>query len=539
MKENSTSKIEIEVEYGVVSFDNKKYKLSPDFFESSNVIIFPDPNMKPNDPESAKNPQFNINFRYFIIKSIKVEDYENKGYNRTVFNITTINDYVTKYYGYTPDKYESKFKTETFTIESDIPYYEAQVMMEDTDDIYRKKLVRKVYENTIDDISSRSVEDVSIGRLLRLYNEPNRENAVYNSERCGFSVIIKMTDESYLDKVLNIFNKVDYGFVRYQLMKEEYTEIEVFIYSTSKHKRELDIAKVKQFIKGYLKCFDDSMQIKRFEVVQDKDLGLYHKFNITGHDNEVFNLQGGNVGIIYFRFTDKDNYNLAENVYEQTNESERVTESGKFSSPANRVIITLEIGIRNGITPRDCDGIFTELYDIELLENVSYIPEKYSYIKNLFNKYKPITYKETTLYNGRLIRGFGINPGFFNTLDEEEYFSWFRTALINLYRRLCFIDHTYKNQLFYGPFLNNMSDFIKFEFTNPIRTNKEEAPELTRVFFNVRLKPYINKNVKPDQVQQGLFEEVIKRIMDKNITISVPNLAVYEDIATDSVYNII
>ena len=84
-----------------------------------------------------------------------------------------------------------------------------------------------------------------------------------------------------------------------------------------------------------------------------------------------------------------------------------------------------------------------------------------------------------------------------------------------------------------------MSDFIKFEFTNPIRTNKEEAPELTRVFFNVRLKPYINKNVKPDQVQQGLFEEVIKRIMDKNITISVPNLAVYEDIATDSVYNII
>ena len=371
MKENSKSKIEIEVEYGVVSFDNKKYKLSPDFFESSNVIIFPDPNMKPNYPESAKNPQFNINFRYFIIKSIKVEDYENKGYNRTVFNITTINDYVTKYYGYTPDKYESKFKTETFTIESDIPYYEAQVMMEDTDDIYRKKLVRKVYENTIDDISSRSVENVSIGRLLRLYNEPNRENAVYNSERCGFSVIIKMTDESYLDKVLNIFNKVDYGFVRYQLMKEEYTEIEVFIYSNSKHKRELDIAKVKQFIKGYLKCFDDSIQIKRFEVVQDKDLGLYHKFNITGHDNEVFNLQGGNVGIIYFRFTDKDNYNLAENVYEQTNESERVTESGKISSPDNRVIITLEIGIRNGITPRDCDGIFTELYDIELLENAS------------------------------------------------------------------------------------------------------------------------------------------------------------------------
>ena len=81
-----------------------------------------------------------------------------------------------------------------------------------------------------------------------------------------------------------------------------------------------------------------------------------------------------------------------------------------------------------------------------------------------------------------------------------------------------------------------MSDFIKFEFANPIRTSKEEAPELTRVFFNVKLKPYINKNVKPDQVQQGLFEEVIKRIMDKKIIISVPDLAVYEDIAVDSTY---
>jgi hypothetical protein len=525
-----------EVEYGIVSFYNYNFKNNLDFFEPTNVVIFPDPNMRPNDPNFANNNQFNINFRYFIIKSIKVEDYENKGHNRTAFNIGTINDYIAKYYIYTPNKYESKFKTETFTIESDIPYYEAQVMMEDNEDIYRKKLVRKVYENTIDDISSRSVKDVSIGRLLRLYNEPIRENAVYNTSRCGFSVVIKMTDESYLDKVLNIFNKVDYGFIKSQIMKEEYTEIGVFIYSKDKLSRELDIQKVKQFIKGYLKCFDDSIEILRFDVLNTKDDVIYHKFNLTGHDNEVFGLHGENVGFSYFKFTDKSDYNLAENIYEQVDEFEKVVEYGNVPNPGNRVIITLEAGIKNGITPRDCDGIFTELYDIKLLENASFIPEKYSYIKKLFNEYKPITYKETILYNGKILRNFGIDPGFFNNPEEEEYFSWFRTALTNLYRRLCFIDHTYKNQLFYGPFLNNMSDFIKFEFANPIRTSREEAPELTRVFFNVKLKPYINKNVKPDQVQQGLFEEVIKRIMDKKITISVPDLAVYEDVAVDSTY---
>nr|DAS23110.1 MAG TPA: hypothetical protein [Caudoviricetes sp.] len=48
MKESTKSLIDIEVEYGVVSFKNKKHKPSPDFFEPSNVIIFPEPSMKPN-----------------------------------------------------------------------------------------------------------------------------------------------------------------------------------------------------------------------------------------------------------------------------------------------------------------------------------------------------------------------------------------------------------------------------------------------------------------------------------------------------------
>ena len=60
MKENSTSKIDIEVEYGIVSFQNKKHKPSPDFFEASNVIIFPEPSMKPNYPAPGSN--YNINF---------------------------------------------------------------------------------------------------------------------------------------------------------------------------------------------------------------------------------------------------------------------------------------------------------------------------------------------------------------------------------------------------------------------------------------------------------------------------------------------
>ena len=113
MKGFTKTIFKFEVEYGVVSFYNDKHKVNPDFFEPTSVVIFPDPNMKPNYPDFLNNPQYNINFRYFIIKSIKVEDYENKGHNRTVFNFATINNYITRYYNYTPDKYEAKSKTET------------------------------------------------------------------------------------------------------------------------------------------------------------------------------------------------------------------------------------------------------------------------------------------------------------------------------------------------------------------------------------------------------------------------------------------
>ena len=187
----------------------------------------------------------------------------------------------------------------------------------------KKNLIKKVYENTMDDLSAQPTNDVSIGRLLRLYNEPNRENAVYNTERCGFSVVLKINDDSYLNKVLNIFDKVDYGFIRSKIKKEDYTEVDVFIYSTSKHKRELDIARVKQFVKGNLKCYDDSIEIKRFDVLNTPDELIYHKFNLTGHDDVVLGLHGDNLGMLYFRFTDENTYNLAENVYEQVDEAER------------------------------------------------------------------------------------------------------------------------------------------------------------------------------------------------------------------------
>lgn len=320
MKENSTSKIDIEVEYGVVSFKNKKHKPSPDFFEPSNVIIFPEPSMKPNYPAPDN---YNINFRYFIIKSIHTAESDNVVKNRVVFNTTHMYDYISKHYDHQLGIHEYRYTVLSFTIDSTIPYSEIKAMMEDDTDLYKKNLIKKVYDSTIDDISSQPAKDVSIGRLLRLYNTPNRENAVYNTERCGFSVVIKMTDESYLNKVLNIFNKVDYGFIRAQVMKEDYTEIEVFIYSTSKHKRELDIARVKQFVKGNLKCYDDSIEIKRFDVLNTPDELIYHKFNLTGHDDVVLGLHGDNLGMLYFRFTDESTYNLAENVYEQVDEAER------------------------------------------------------------------------------------------------------------------------------------------------------------------------------------------------------------------------
>ena len=321
MKESTKSLIDIEVEYGIVSFQNKNHKPSPDFFEPSNVIIFPEPSMKPNYPSPLSN--YNINFRYFIIKSIQTVDNENKLKNRVVFNTIHMFDYIHKHYDYRLGINEYKYTVSSFEIDSNIPYSELQAMMEDNNDLYKKNLIKKVYDSTIDDISSQPAKDVSIGRLLRLYNEPNRENAVYNTDRCGFSVVIKIADDSYLNKVLNIFDKVDYGFIRSKIKKEDYTEVDIFIYSTSKHKRELDIARVKQFVKKNLKCFDDSIEIKRFDVLNTPDELIYHKFNLTGHDDVVLGLHGDNLGMLYFRFTDESTYNLAENVYEQVDEAER------------------------------------------------------------------------------------------------------------------------------------------------------------------------------------------------------------------------
>ena len=520
MKELTKSLISIDFECGIISFNNDNHMPSPDFFEPSNIIIFPEPNMRPN---SGNNVHYNINLRYFALKYIHIESYDDKEKMQDESYLDNdIHNYIKKHYNHDLGKFEIKSETIFKHFHSDIPYYDLQTMLSDPEDKFSKKFIRFIYENLIDDISSSNVEDgIPVGRFLRLYNEPNRENAVYNTDRCGFSVTIKMTDESYLDKVLNIFNKVDYGFIKSQIMKEEYTEIEIFIYSKDKHKRELDIAKVRQFIKGYLKCYDDSIEIKRFDVLNDKNGTLYHKFNLTGHDNEVFGLHGDNVGISYYRFTDKSDYNLSENTYEQVDEFERVAEYGNIPNPGNRIIITLEAGIKNGVTSRECDGTFVEIYDIKLLENASYIPEKYNYIKKIFNKYKPILYRETILYNANIERGFVVE-------SEEEYFDWFRTALSHLCRRLCFIDHTYKNQLFYGPYLNNMSNFIKFEFANPIRISKELAPELARVFFNVKLKPYVTKNIKPDEIQQEQFENVIKRIMDKKIPLPSSELVIYD-----------
>ena len=386
----------------------------------------------------------------------------------------------------------------------------------------------------LDDISSRSVKDVSIGRLLKLYNEPVRENAVYNTSRCGFSVIIKMIDESYLDKVLNIFNKVDYGFIRYQLMKEECTEIEVFIYSKNKLYRERDIQKVKQFIKGYLKCFDDSIEIKRFDVLNTKNDVIYHKFNLTGHDNEVFDLHGDNVGIVYFRFTDKNKYNLAENVYEQVDEFERLPEYGSIPNPGNRIIITMDAKIKNGI--RD-NSTYIEIYNTKLIEDASLIPEKYSFIKDLFkNDPNLLNYRESTLLNGECVKGFTISEDKFSSkpLIERYQFSWFSLALSNIYNRLCYIDHIYRSQLLYGPYLDNMSSYIKYEFANPMRYNNDSAPELARIFFNARLIPLITENKITSPELQKEFEDTVNIIMSKKFYPSRPELRVSE--GNDSCY---
>ena len=525
MKESTKSLIEIEVEYGIVSFQNKNHKPSPDFFESSNVIIFPEPSMKPNYPAPGSN--YNINFRYFIIKSIQTTDNDNKTKNRVVFNTTHMFDYIQKHYDYRLGINEYKYTVSSFEIDSNIPYSEIQAMMEDNNDLYKKNLIKKVYDSTIDNISAQPAKDVSIGRLLRLYNTPNRENAVYNTERCGFSVVIKMTDESYLNKVLNIFNKVDYGFIRAQVMKEEYTEIEVFIYSKDKLQRELDIARVKQFIKGYLKCYQDSFEIKRFELDHNNG-ALYHKFNLTGHDNEVFGLHGDNVGIIYFRFTDEHKYNLAENVYEETTEFERAPEYGDTLNPGNRIIITMDAKIKNGIRS---NSTYIEIYDVKLSEEASYIPEKYSFIKDLFtNDPNLLNYREVTLLNGNHTKEFTISEDKFlsKTSIEREQFSWFSIALSNLYSRLCYIDRIYRSQLLYGPYLDNMKNFIKYEFKNPMRFNNEEAPELVKIFFNVRLTPLITENTTISPELQKEFEDTVTIIMSNKFYPSLPNLRVYE-----------
>lgn len=525
MKENSTSKIEIEVEYGIVSFQNKNHKPSPDFFESSNVIIFPEPSMKPNYPSLLSN--YNINFRYFIIKSIQTVDNENKLKNRVVFNTIHMFDYIHKHYDYRLGINEYKYTVSSFEIDSNIPYSELQAMMEDNNDLYKKNLIKKVYNSTIDDISSQPAKDVSIGRLLRLYNTPNRENAVYNTERCGFSVVIKMTDESYLNKVLNIFNKVDYGFIRAQVMKEEYTEIEVFIYSKDKLQRELDIQRVIKFIKGYLKCCQDSFEIKRFELDHNNG-ALYHKFNLTGHDNEVFNLNGDNVGIIYFRFTDEYKYNLAKNVYEETTEFERAPEYGRINSPANRIIITLAATIKNGICDDDeNDNYYTEINSINLLEDASYIPEKFSYIRKLLSD-NVFNYRESIAYDGSVNKEFILGENLVDSEEISNYLDWFKTPLQCLLTRLCYIDHVFKSQVFYGVYLDNMHDYIKFEFTNPIRISEDKEPELTHVFFDVNLKPYVAKNIKVDPSKQTEFNNAIAKIMNSKYNPIAPNLREFE-----------
>lgn len=141
MKESTKSLIDIEIEYGVVSFKNKKHKQSPDFFESSNVIIFPEPSMKPNYPSPLSN--YNINFRYFIIKSIQTVDNENKLKNRVVFNTIHMFDYIHKHYDYRLGINEYKYTVSSFEIDSNIPYSELQAMMEDNNDLYKKNLIKK------------------------------------------------------------------------------------------------------------------------------------------------------------------------------------------------------------------------------------------------------------------------------------------------------------------------------------------------------------------------------------------------------------
>lgn len=523
MKELNKSLFIIKVDYGIVSFNNDEHKPTPNFFEPSNIVIFPEPSMKPNHPE---NSHYNINFRYFTIKSIEAKDCNSNGSLQIDFK-KNIKNYIKDHFNRFLDKFEHRYKSEVFEIESDIPYLEAHLLLNNDNDVFRKELIKKIYDSSIDDISSQPAKDVSIGRLLRLYNTPNRENAVYNTERCGFSVVIKMTDESYLNKVLNIFNKVDYGFIRSQVMKEEYTEIEVFIYSKDKLQRELDIQRVKQFIKGYLKCYQDSFEIKRFELDHNNG-ALYHKFNLTGHDNEVFNLNGDNVGIIYFRFTDEHKYNLAENVYEETTEFERVPEYGDTLNPGNRIIITMDAKIKNGIRSNDT---YIEIYDVKLSEEASYIPEKYSFIKDLFtNDPNLLNYREVTLLNGNHTKEFTISEDKFLSKPsiEREQFSWFSIALSNLYSRLCYIDRIYRSQLLYGPYLDNMKNFIKYEFKNPMRFNNEEAPELVKIFFNVRLTPLITENIIISTELQKEFEDTVTIIMSNKFYPSLPNLRVYE-----------
>ena len=156
------------------------------------------------------------------------------------------------------------------------------------------------------------------------------------------------------------------------------------------------------------------------------------------------------------------------------------------------------------------------------------VGKKYKFITKLFKEYGlSMCYSEKILFNGDIQKGFNISPDFLNP-EDKEHFTWIRTALANLYSRLCFIDHFYKNQLFYGPYLEHMSNFIKFEFANPIRTSKEEAPELTRIFFNIKLYPYITKNIIPDKNQQKGFEEVINTIMSTKFVLSLPVFRSYE-----------
>lgn len=468
--------------------------------------------MQPNNSNVVGH--YNINFRYFRIASIEVKNSDNET-SEIKFD-EDIPSYIKKHYEHDLYKFEYKYKTEVFELESSIPFPEVRDMIADCDDPFKKNFIKKLYENTIDEISAKPVKDVSIGRLLRLYNEPARENAVYSTSRCGFSVIIKMTDESYLNRLLNIFNKVDYGFIKSKIMQEEYTEIEVFIYSSSKIRREHDIQKIIRFIKGYLKCYEDSFEIKRFDVIT-KDLSILHKFNITGQDDSVFELHGDKVGITYFMFNEESGVN-------------RGSERGIINTSPNRLIVTLNVTIATGIdNDNENNSYYTELNNINMLEDASFIPEKFSYVKKLLSDKNAFKYRESIAYDGKIENEFILGENSIDSQDIPKYLNWFKTPLECLFSKLCYIDHVFRNMVFYGPYLDNRDHYLKCECVLPIKYSDEES-EQVHVFFNVKLTPYVVKRIDVDPLKQIEFDKAIDKIMNIKYNPIAPNIGISQGI---------